>query len=416
MTAPGRAPVGRLTPGRRRAEELAAALDGGLPAGTPVSAEVRTLVGVATALGSVEPVQPRTEHTADLRARLMEQAQTLLGPEVQKLRVPPRPKGARERRLVAAATAVLLIGGTASVATAAQTALPGQALYPIKRGIEQAQTEIASTPAGKGRALLGQATGRLDEVGGLLGEQPTNSLEISSTLSDFDSEARDGAGLLLASFRSTGDAADATAVRRFAADSLHRLSALSRKAPEATQARFAGSAVLLRDLDEHASRLCPTCAARLPALQVPALLLTRAEVQQALHKAGSAPLDNSHPVVVPAPRAAPTRDGRQGTQEPRTRSDAGAGTGPSATSPTAPAPTAPAPTPDQPGTPAPTGLPSLLPQTPTPTDGLTGTLKGTLDGTLNQTTNGGDGGLTGSLGGAVSTLLPDLQSPDSLLP
>lgn len=397
MTAPGRAPLTRLLPGRRGADELAVALDGApdgaLPAGVPVTAEVRQLVGVATALRSLEPVQPRPQHTADLRARLMEQAETLLGPEMQKLRVPPRPKGARERKLVAVAATVLLIGGTASVATASQTALPGQALYPIKRGIESAQAQIASTPAGKGRTLLGQATGRLEEVSGLLDEQPVNNLEISGTLSDFGSEARDGAALLLGSFRTTGDRAGVTAVRRFAAHGLDRLTALARQAPGSTQSRFADSAVLLRNLDEQASRLCPSCAAGLPALRVPQLLLTRAEVQRALHKARSAPLNNSHPVVVPARPGADS--GHSSTQQhPRTRPGAGAGD----PLPAVPTPsTAPSTAPGS-STPAPTGLPSLLPQTPS--TGLSSTLQGTVDG----------------LTGTVSTLLPDLQSPDQLLP
>lgn len=411
MTAPGRAPLTRLLPGRRRADELAVALDGALPAGVPLTGEVRQLVGVATALRSLEPVQPRPQHTADLRARLMEQAETLFGPEMAKLRVPPRPKGARERKLVAVAATVLLVGGTASVATASQTALPGQALYPIKRGIESAQAEIASTPAGKGRTLLDQASGRLEEVSGLLDEQPVNSLEISGTLTDFGSEARDGAALLLGSFRTTGDRASVTAVRRFAAQGLDQLTALARQAPDSTQSRFADSAVLLRNLDKQASRLCPSCAEGLPALRVPQLLLTRAEVQQALHKARSTPLNNSHPVVVPVRPGADS--GHSSTQQhPRTRAGAGAGT---------PLPAVPTPSAAEPGsTPAPGGLPSLLPKTPSTglggtlkgtVDGLTGTLDGTLGGTSDKTT-GTDGGLAG----AVSTLLPNLPSPDQLLP
>ena len=402
MTPPSRAPLpgprsGRLTlPGRRRAEELAAALEGQLPADAKVGGEVQALVGVVTALRSVQPVEPRPEHVASLREQLMEQAENLFGPEMQKLRVPPRPKGARERKLVAAAAAVLLIGGTASVATAAQDALPGQALYPIKRGIERAQAEIASSPAGKGRTLLGQAGDRLDEVSGLLGRPPVSGTEVSATLTDFRTEARDGAQLLLGSFRSSGEGSSASTVRFFAARSLQRLEAMVRLAPDSSRPAFAAAAVTLRNLDAQASSLCPTCAASLPALRVPKLLLVNAEVQQALQKAGSAPLDNSHPVVV----SKRSRDGGPAAgagsvvpARPTASSGSGAGT---LQSPT-PAPESSTPSPDQQSTPLPGTLPTLLPD-PTPTSSSDG---GGLTGTLN--------GLTGT----ATTLLPD---PGQLLP
>ena len=43
-----------------------------------------------------------------------------------------------QRRISIAAAAFVIIGGTAGVAAAAESALPGSALYPIKRGIESA--------------------------------------------------------------------------------------------------------------------------------------------------------------------------------------------------------------------------------------------------------------------------------------
>lgn len=425
MTPPSRAPfpgprTGRFAlPGRRRAEELAAALDGRPPVGasrtsTEIgsgagsrsgsrtgsrtgsrggsrSGELEALVGVATALRSVEPVEPRPEHVAALRERLMEEAESLFGPEMQKLRVPPRQKGARERKLVAAAAAVLLIGGTASVATAAQDALPGQALYPIKRGIERAQAEIASSPAGKGRTLLGQAGDRLVEVSGLLGRAPVSDTEVSGTLTDFRTEAREGAQLLLGSFRSGGDRSSVSTVRLFAAHSLQRLEAMVRQAPDSSRPAFAAAAVTLRDLDAQASSLCATCAADLPALKVPQLLLVRAEVQQALQKAGSAPLDNSHPVVVSEGSHDDGPAAGAGSAVPaKPKATSGGG------SVTVQTPDASTPSPDQQSTPLTGTLPTLLPD-PTPTSSDDGGLTGTVDG----------------LTGTATTLLPD---PGQLLP
>ena len=40
------------------------------------------------------------------------------------------------------------------MATASQDALPGDVLYPLKRGIEQAQAGLGTSPAARGERLL----------------------------------------------------------------------------------------------------------------------------------------------------------------------------------------------------------------------------------------------------------------------
>ena len=50
------------------------------------------------------------------------------------------------------------------MAVAAQTALPGDSLYPVKRAIEDTRTGLASGDTAKGARLLANARGRLDEV------------------------------------------------------------------------------------------------------------------------------------------------------------------------------------------------------------------------------------------------------------
>ena len=51
-----------------------------------------------------------------------------------------------------------------SMAVAAQSALPGDALYPVKRAIENAETGFQVSDDAKGQHLLAHAAGRLDEV------------------------------------------------------------------------------------------------------------------------------------------------------------------------------------------------------------------------------------------------------------
>jgi hypothetical protein len=300
---------------RRRAEDFAALVDGTDRAVRAVDAradaDLERLVGVATSLRTfaaqpdqLELLTPREEFTTDLRARLMTEAEAVLAPhagENAALRLPRRRSG-RERRLVAVASAAVLIGGTAGVAAAAQNALPGDALYPIKRGIEKAETSMSASEAGKGRAMLGSATDRLDEVQALL-DQPaaTGAPQVPATLGAFTDQARTGSDLLLGSYAQTRDPATIDTVRRFAADGLTALEAMSDSTPPGAEAQLRDAATTLRDIDRRASTLCPGCS-DLPPLALPRMFLVADDAARALARvdaarAGGLP-DNSHPVIV----------------------------------------------------------------------------------------------------------------------
>jgi hypothetical protein len=372
---------------RKRAEEFAVVVDGA----TPSRPELAELAGVVTTLRGFEAPAPRAEFAADLRARLMAEAATTLSPSAATLVLPARPRGKRERRLVAAASAVVFIGGTASMAAAAQSALPGEVLYPIKRGIEQAQTGLSTSQAGKGRDLLSQANDRLTEVRGLLTDgSPSQRPQVPQTLADYTEQARQGASLMLSSFQDTQDPATITAVREFSAHGITALKALAGTAPADAQDDLATAAATLSDIDQQARDLCADCAAGLPDLQVPSMFLASAEVQRALSSVDATRLDNSHPVVVDK-RAVKS-------PVPGVKSTAPAQAGPLArATPTAPAAPESSPTPS-------TGLP--VPQLPGVDEQAT---KRSTD--LGRTVDSTVTGITNGLGGVAETLLPDLTSP-----
>ncbi|GAB2735669.1 DUF5667 domain-containing protein [Nocardioides pakistanensis] len=383
---------------RRSAEEFAAAVDGGdSPSRRSLTPETESLLAVVGALRSHEPATPRAEFSADLRERLMAEAETVLRPESSNLLLPARERGRRERRLVAAASAFVLIGGTTTMAAAAQSSLPGDALYPIKRGIERAEAQLNVSPAGKGKDLLSQASDRLVEVEGLLvADTAQAEPRVPETLAEFTASAVEGADLMFDSYRETGDPEAIVAVRGFARDGIDTLQQLAGDVPASAQGDLAAAAITLHDIDLEATELCSTCAADAPVVEVPDILLARAEVDRALALASERTLDNNHPVVVSkgltGPRSAPTAsaEGRPSSQ-------------PSATA-----------SPDA----APTGMPtpSWEPETwPTLLPGLEG--GGTTSkqddpkGPVEQLTED----LTDSLNGVVETLLPDLDG-DGLLP
>ncbi|MGZ4429499.1 MAG: DUF5667 domain-containing protein [Nocardioidaceae bacterium] len=375
---------------RKRAEEFAVTVDGS-PDVTALHPEMRALVGVAAGLRALPSVEPAADFAVDLRARLMAEAAAVLNPENAHLTLPPRKVGARERRLVAVAASVALIGGTAGMAAASEHALPGEALYPIKRGIEQAQAGLSMGAASKGHDLLGQANDRLTEVQGLLAEDSvTSGPRVPDTLDEFTRQANEGASLLFASYRDSHDPAAVAAVRQFAADGMTTLNGIADAAPPEAGPQLSRAATSLRDIDRQASQLCGACAAGIPALRVPPMLLTSAEVDKALRDAHANPnlLDNSHPVVVnrgavPTGRRTSGKGGKTGGQSGAT------GVGPSGPAPT---------TSPQPGG-------STVPGTDGPVD----TVKKAVKKPVNTVT----GGLGDTLGG-VETLLPDPNDP--LLP
>lgn len=388
---------------RRRAEEFAAAVDGDPRSAGAHRAEVADLVGVVTALRSHQDIAPRPEFVDALRGRLMTEAEAVLTAENVSLLLPVRPR-VRERRLVAAASAVVLLGGTAGMAAAAQNALPGEALYPIKRGIERAEAGLSMSPAGKGVDLLHQATDRLAEVQSLVAEDsPSTTPQVPETLTEFASQASQGADLLLTSFEQSRDPNAVLEVRSFAADGIEALEALAGTLPAEAQDELTAAARTLRDIDAQAAALCSTCATDLPELEIPDLILARAEVDRVLETVSSvSTLDNSHPVVVP----------RRAVTEPRRDRPAVTTPQPGVTAPEVTAPASEA-------TDEPTSMPSpkdLNPknwQTPSAPDS-------------DEPVSGGNGGasevptevvedLTDGLGGAVETILPDTEV-DQLLP
>src|SRR4051794_2927570 len=134
-----------LFPARRSAERFDSLVEGGRRDDVdPATSDLLELVG---ALRSVPEAQPRPEFVADLRDRLMLAAATELKPvqtgnerdDVARLTISPvRPR--RERRVAVGLAAVAVIGATTSMAVASQNAIPGDALYPVKRAIENTET------------------------------------------------------------------------------------------------------------------------------------------------------------------------------------------------------------------------------------------------------------------------------------
>ncbi len=280
--------------GHRRADQFAAVVDGRTPA-DHISSDLRPLADLVEELRSEEAPAPRRDFSVALREQLMVEAQTALTP-VSPLALPPR-RGdrARQRRLTAAAAVFTLVGGSAGLAAAAEESLPGDALYPIKRGIEDVRLGVQSEPADKGRSYLDQAEERLDEAAQMV-ETGAPSDQVAQSVDLFVVQAVAGSSLLLESFNAEGSSQDVETLRDFSAETLQRLQSVAKAAPADIQDELARAAVVVQGIDQQASDACGTCSSR-PTLDMPVLMAQATQISQAMDALRSQEINNDHPAL-----------------------------------------------------------------------------------------------------------------------
>ena len=242
---------------QRAAEEFDRVLDG--RATRAVSDRYADLLGTVELLQRQPDVAPRPEFVADLRSRLMTAAETdLVAAPVVIRRLPTRETRTPARRLGTIAASLVIVGGSAGMAAAASGSLPGESLYPVKRGIEHAGTAVRIGDASKGSALLGQAATRLDEASQLQGASADPEL-ILTTIAAFRDDASDGADRLFTAYRASGRAEQVTEVRTFAATQMADIARMSTTGDSGVQDALLDAADTLADIDEAARELCESC-------------------------------------------------------------------------------------------------------------------------------------------------------------
>jgi hypothetical protein len=385
---------------RRRADEFAALVeDPSTSAADPT--RYADLLGLVETLRREPAPEPRAAFVADLRERLMLAAEEQLAPARAAAVVPGRDdverrRARRERRIAALVGGVAVVSATGSMAVAAQTALPGDTLYPLKRALENIQTGIQNDPEDKGSSLLDNATGRLDEVGELSRSDPGDAdpAVIADTLDDFSAQATEASDLLLDDYARTGRTGAIDELRDFTAESTAALDALEPLVPEEAQGSLAAANAVVEQIEQQLVTACPAC------LDLAAGLT--AGVGDSVDRLPSV-LDTAlGEIVTPvSPPAEPRPSGRP--DEPRGNGGQTAQPEPTQQPSGTPAPTAP-PTNSQPTLPQPT-LPTGTdrPEQTTPTrtpddvdvsidDPIGDLVEGATGGTRSNTGNGGGRG------------------------
>jgi hypothetical protein len=190
-------------PTRRRIEELDALLEGRL-APEDASAASRRLASVATTVLDHDPlpaVELGAERKAAIRQQLLADIAALPAPVTDRARealLPRMRRATNQARVAVASTMAASMVGTTGVAVAAQEALPGDALYGVKKATESLRLSLAGDQVAAGRLELRFAEERLEEVvAGSQDQRVPSSEALIDALTEMDVRSLSGAEELI---------------------------------------------------------------------------------------------------------------------------------------------------------------------------------------------------------------------------
>ncbi|GAA2705695.1 DUF5667 domain-containing protein [Micromonospora olivasterospora] len=165
---------------------------------------------------------------------------------------------ARGAILIGVAAGAIAVSG---ISAASENAVPGDALYGMKRSTERAQLALASSDLSRGQLFLDFARTRLGEADVLRGDR----LGFAAVLDDMDSDTRQGVRLLTTTAVQRADPAGLDAVDTFLAGQRRAVGGLIDGAGRAERERVRGSLALLEAIRERSDALRAAIGCGLPA-------------------------------------------------------------------------------------------------------------------------------------------------------
>ncbi|MFI7603853.1 DUF5667 domain-containing protein [Micromonospora sp. NPDC049366] len=165
---------------------------------------------------------------------------------------------ARGAILVGVAAGAIAVSG---ISAASENAVPGDALYGMKRSTERAQLALASSDISRGQLFLDFARTRLGEAAELRG----NEAGFSAVLDDMDADTRQGVRLLTGAAAQRSDAAGLDAVNTFVTGQRRVVRELLDGATRADRERTNESLALLDAVRERSDALRAAIGCGLPA-------------------------------------------------------------------------------------------------------------------------------------------------------
>ncbi|MGC5029024.1 DUF5667 domain-containing protein [Micromonospora sp. DT229] len=257
---------------RRRAERFAQLLDeanGGRRhhVRSRLDDQLTPLVGLGRQLRA-DPLKPEVdpEFRTGLRAMLVATAEREgISAPAEKVStnrallpaVSARRARARGAILVGIAAGAIAVSG---ISAASENAVPGDALYGMKRSTERAQLALANSEISRGQLFLDFARTRLAEASALGGSRSG----YRAVLDDMDADTRQGVRLLTETAAQRSDPAALDAVDTFLVRQRRALNALLDNGSRAHRERTAQSLLLLASVTERAEALRTTIACGQP--------------------------------------------------------------------------------------------------------------------------------------------------------
>ncbi|MFG2055603.1 DUF5667 domain-containing protein [Micromonospora sp. NPDC048930] len=263
---------------RRRAERFAQLLDeanGGRRHHVRSRAddELAALVAVGQRLAADRPtVEVDGEFRTGLRAMLVATAEREAAGAPAKSRAGTAGTGVRGSLLPAVtgrrarARGAILVGIAAGavalsgISAASENALPGDALYGMKRSTERAQLALTGSDISRGQLFLDFARTRLDEAATVHGDR----LGFSAVLDDMDADTRQGVRLLTTVAAQRSDPTGLDAIDAFLTGQRRAVSGLLDRADHADRDRTRRSLALLDAVGKRADELRAAIACGLP--------------------------------------------------------------------------------------------------------------------------------------------------------
>lgn len=146
------------------------------------------LLTALQAHSGLSPDGPDMAYIAATKIRIINQLQALkIKPQNAKSK-PKRKRSLLPRpalAILSLALVLMMLASGLGVASASADALPGDALYPVKRGVEELRLLLTIRPAKDAELLIAFTTERLQEVEDLLKSDP--SQDLTSALQEYES-------------------------------------------------------------------------------------------------------------------------------------------------------------------------------------------------------------------------------------
>jgi hypothetical protein len=265
-------------------------------------------------------IEPSPAFAASLRSSLVAEAATALTQSAAPATVPAPPVAAGEsvwvgtarlvtslasqsRRRVAVVLAALVTSiSLVGMTSASASALPGDSLYPVKRGVESVQLAFHRGDGSRGAFLLELANRRLAETNGLTQRTSAPPSAKADALGDYAKQADEGSDALVRAFTTGRDRDNIVTINQFATRAAAGLDALDGKLTGPAADSLDEAQDQLAAIVTMSARLCPDCGGIDPEL---VSALTTPAPSPAPAPAPSSPAP-SPAAMAPAPAAKPS--------------------------------------------------------------------------------------------------------------